>query len=240
MNREQSIEFIQAIEDTKALERAILDIIDELKSEDSKEIADGLEQLIPISNNRFSVIGQKELLQESKRRAISILKSEPKFNHVSEKEACCIVERVLGNMQLYLQDMFKRQPHTKCTDSILSIQKCFDIGNEYDLQHIVYALLRAVFPLARIEEYQDAGACAVRKDICIDEFDIAIELKCTRDSLSAKKLSEEVASDIVHYDNKNIFFLIYDKARIIDNIDVFRDTYEKTDMCKNVKVFVML
>ncbi|WP_022762066.1 hypothetical protein [Butyrivibrio sp. AD3002] len=56
------------------------------------------------------------------------------------------------------------------------------------------ALLRAVFPLARIEEYQDAGACAVRKDICIDEFDIAIELKCTRDSLSAKKLSEEVAS----------------------------------------------
>ena len=50
MNREQSIEFIQAIEDTKALERAILDIIDELKSEGSKEIADGLEQLIPISN----------------------------------------------------------------------------------------------------------------------------------------------------------------------------------------------
>ena len=105
MNREQSIEFIQAIEDTKALERAILDIIDELKSEGSKEIADGLEQLIPISNNRFSVIGQKELLQESKRRAISILKSEPQFNHVSEKEACCIVERVLGNVQLYLQDM---------------------------------------------------------------------------------------------------------------------------------------
>lgn len=69
MNREQRIEFIQAIEDTKALERAILDIIDELKSEGSKEIADGLEQLIPISNNRFSVIGQKELLQESKRRA---------------------------------------------------------------------------------------------------------------------------------------------------------------------------
>ena len=103
MNREQSIEFIQAIEDTKALERAILDIIDELKSEGSKEIADGLEQLIPISNNRFSVIGQKELLQESKRRAISILKSEPQFNHVSEKEACCIVERVLGNVQLYLQ-----------------------------------------------------------------------------------------------------------------------------------------
>ena len=191
MNREQSIEFIQAIEDTKALERAILDIIDELKSEGSKEIADGLEQLIPISNNRFSVIGQKELLQESKRRAISILKSEPQFNHVSEKEACCIVERVLGNVQLYLQDMFKRQPHTKCTDSILSMQKCFDIGNEYDLQHIVYALLRAVFPLARIEEYQDAGACAVRKDICIDEFDIAIELKCTRDSLSAKKLAVE-------------------------------------------------
>ena len=49
MNREQSIEFIQAIEDTKTLERAILDIIDELKSEGSKEIADGLEQLIPIN-----------------------------------------------------------------------------------------------------------------------------------------------------------------------------------------------
>ena len=43
------------------------------------------------------------------------------------------------------------------------------IGNEYDLQHIVYALLRALFSLSRIEEYQDAGACAVRKDICIDD-----------------------------------------------------------------------
>ena len=39
------------------------------------------------------------------RNVISILKSEPQFNHVSEKEACCIVERVLGNVQLYLQDM---------------------------------------------------------------------------------------------------------------------------------------
>ena len=89
-------------------------------------------------------------------------------------------------------------------------------------------------------ESKAVTAEGISNNICIDEFDIAIELKCTRDSLSAKKLSEEVASDIVHYDNKNIFFLIYDKARIIDNIDVFRDTYEKTDMSKNVKVFVML
>ncbi|MBO6239574.1 MAG: hypothetical protein J6O61_01830 [Butyrivibrio sp.] len=36
-----------------------------------------------------------------------------------------------------------------------------------DRKRIRHALLRAVFPLARIEEYQDAGACAVRKDICL-------------------------------------------------------------------------
>ena len=40
--------------------------------------------------------------------------------------------------------MFKRQPHTKCTDSILSMQKCFDIGNEYDLQ-LKYVFLNFKF-----------------------------------------------------------------------------------------------
>ena len=53
MNREQRIEFIQAIEDTKALERAILDIIDELKSEGSKEIATCEQRLLNIGCNFF-------------------------------------------------------------------------------------------------------------------------------------------------------------------------------------------
>lgn len=51
----------------------------------------------------------------------------------------------------------------------------------------------------------DSGHHTIRKDIVIESQDIVIELKCSRKSMSERSLSEEVASDIVHYNNKYVF-----------------------------------
>lgn len=168
--------------------------------------------------NRYELsFGSKSIVSqyESNKRAITIdalLEYSNRFNVTTD----WILKGVLAPAFVELGELYKALGYEEVIEVYSRIK-------DSQMQQVALAQLRAVFPLARIEEYQDAGACAVRKDICIDEFDIAIELKCTRESLSAKRLSEEVASDIVHYDNKNIFFLIYDKARIIDNIDVFSD-----------------
>ena len=44
--------------------------------------------------------------------------------------------------------------------------------------------------------------------------------------MTERDLSEEVASDITHYDNDYLFFYIYDKENIIKNKFNFIQTYE--------------
>lgn len=64
------------------------------------------------------------------------------------------------------------------------------IKNEYDLQHILFPIIRTIFKDARTEIFQDTGHHGVRKDIAIDSLDIVIELKCTRHSMNERQLWE--------------------------------------------------
>ena len=41
-----------------------------------------------------------------------------------------------------------------------------------------------------------------------------------------KKLREEIEADMVHYSAKHIYFFIYDKEKIIENPQLFQNTYE--------------
>ncbi|WP_049962560.1 hypothetical protein [Oribacterium sp. FC2011] len=229
---------ILKITDTSELEAKITEISNALLSEGNQEKAYELRKLIPVATNRFSKIGQKELLETTKRKLIGLLENDSISKTMTEVVAIDTVGTLLGNIKNYFELMFRKTSHAKCSKHISDIQKVFEIENEYDLQHYLYALLRSVFPLVRIEENQDTGVGTVRKDIAIDEFDIAIELKCTRNSMDLRKLSEEVASDIIHYDNKNLFFLIYDKAHIIENADLFKIRYENTNIDKRVRIYI--
>ncbi len=56
--------------------------------------------------------------------------------------------------------------------------------------------------------------------------------------MAVKQLSEQIAADIIHYSFKNIYFFIYDKCKIIDNISAFKKTYEKSIGDKKVYVIV--
>lgn len=43
-------------------------------------------------------------------------------------------------------------------------------------------------------------------------------------------MSEEVASDMIHYKERHIFFYIYDMENIIENKKCFAETYEKKNV----------
>jgi len=111
------------------------------------------------------------------------------------------------------------------------------IKNEYDVQHLLFAYLRPLYPTARAEVSEDTGYNTVRADIVLDIQNV-IEVKCTRKGMAQKKLIEEIEADMVHYNAENIFFFIYDKEKIIDNPFVLKNIYEKKIANKKIHIII--
>lgn len=143
---------------------------------------------------------------------------------------------VLDNYYLFLESLLERPPHKRG-----SIQKeqlsALKIQNEYDVQHLLYAYLKPLYPLARAEVSEDTGYGTVRTDIFLDSEHV-IEVKCTRNSMKLKKLTEEIEADMVHYSAEHIYFFIYDKEKIIENPQLFRNTYENKVKGKQIHIVI--
>lgn len=143
---------------------------------------------------------------------------------------------VLDNYYLFLESLLERPPHKRG-----SIQKeqlsGLKIQNEYDVQHLLYAYLKPLYPLARAEVSEDTGYGTVRTDIFLDSEHV-IEVKCSRNSMKLKKLTEEIEADMVHYSADHIYFFIYDKEKIIENPQLFRNTYENKVKGKRIHIVI--
>ena len=111
------------------------------------------------------------------------------------------------------------------------------IKNEYDVQHLLYAYLKPLYPAARAEVSEDTGYEAVRPDIRLDD-DRVIEVKCSRSEMKEKKLIEEIEADMVHYRASHIYFFVYDKEKIIENPKIFKNTYENKIKEKQVCIII--
>ena len=97
--------------------------------------------------------------------------------------------------------------------------------------------MKPLYPLARLEVSEDTGYGTVRTDILLDS-DRVIEVKCSRDSLKLKKLTEEIEADIVHYSASQIYFFVYDKEKIIKDPLNLKETYEK--IMKEKKIHIVI
>jgi hypothetical protein len=90
-----------------------------------------------------------------------------------------------------------------------------DVNDEYDVQDLMYALLRVNFDNIRKEEWTPsyAGSCS-RMDFLLKNEGIVIETKKTREGLTAKILADELIVDIeryqAHQDCKMLLCFIYD------------------------------
>ncbi len=156
---------------------------------------------------------------------------------VEERISADALESIIDNFGLYLYNMFSIAPHKKASLKEETLKQ-ITIQNEYDVQHIMYAVIKSLYPSARREVCDDVGYVSDRYDICIEELDTIIEIKCTRKDHSEKKLLRELGEDAFWYKCSKLIMYIYDKNSIITDVNNFVKALERTEAGKEIKVFV--
>lgn len=211
-------------------------------------IAKGYDQWLPdlevkmhYLNNEYSDEETRKSLLAALKECISLLEycnGPHTLLHSNEKVR--LAEQILDNFKFYYRSMFRYPLHKKATLDENTLRE-IKIGNEYDLQRILHSVLLTVFPTARTEVNSDNGYCGMRADIYIDEPEILIETKCTRNSMSEKQLTEELGADAFHYKADTIFFFVYDKADIIHNEAALTKAFTKEgeQAGKIVKIIIL-
>lgn len=194
-------------------------------------IGDEIEKRAYYLPNEYSDRDTKIKMNEAKKRVIEYIA------HIMDIEIeDKVLLKVLDNYYLFLENLIERKPHKKGGIREENLE-CLKVKNEYDIQHLLYAYIKPLYPLARAEVNEDTGYGTARTDILIDA-DHVIELKCTRKTMKLKKLTEEIEADIVHYSAKNIYFFIYDKEKIIENPMVFKKNYEEIIKEKYIHIII--
>jgi hypothetical protein len=123
-----------------------------------------------------------------------------------------------------LSTLFKRLPDFIATLGLASNPSVPApmIKNEKDLQVLVHAILRLLYPDVRPEDQvpQKAGAGS-RVDFLIRDAGVIVETKMTRKSLTDRKVGEELLIDWGRYqrhpDCRGIFALVFDPDRYLHN-----------------------
>ncbi len=190
-----------------------------------------LEQRAYYVINEYSDKETKDNLDSARNRVIAYLEQIMTGSPADDR-----LLTILENYYLFLEALLERPPHRRggIKKEHLSGLK---IQNEYDVQHLLYAYLKPIYPLARAEVSEDTGYGTVRTDIFLDSQHV-IEVKCTRGSMPQKKLIEELEADMVHYHAEHIYFFIYDKEKIIENPQLFRKIYETKVKGKRIHIVI--
>lgn len=116
------------------------------------------------------------------------------------------------------------------------------IRDEYDVQDLLHSLLLLHFDDVRAEEWTPsyAGGCE-RMDFLLKDLQTVIEVKKTRDSMTIKKLGEELIVDIekykTHPDCKQLYCFVYDPEFNLGNPASIQKDLEEAHK-GFVKVFV--
>ena len=207
-------------------------------------------QLAEYITNPFSDLKNKEGIFAAKERILLHLNElknyiyEEKLKLINYKSAIdedtsiLILKKILNNFYEHIKSMYLDPVHGKCTikkDKLENIK----IGNEYDVQRILFSLIKPIFPNAEIEVIEETNCSTVRYDIDIESCNTTIEVKCTRPSMSERTLNEEMGSDSFHYRRKHILFFVYDKESIISNIDNYKKEYNKKFDDKFIDIVIL-
>ncbi len=133
--------------------------------------------------NEYSEKDTSRSIKAAKERVIQYV-----YEKMTEKPGENNLLSVLENYYYFLESLLEREP-----DKRGGIQKnhldAIRIKNEYDVQFLLYAYLKPLYPEARLEVSEDTGYSTVRTDIYI-EPDKAIEIKCSRGNMKVKKTNQ--------------------------------------------------
>ncbi len=191
----------------------------------------GLKQRAYYFQNDYSDKDTKSKMMEAKMRVMQYINEM-----INTDRSENLLPNILENFYLFLENLIERIPHKRGGIQPKQLEG-LKVKNEYDVQHLLYAFLKPLYPMARTEVSEDTGYGTVRADILLD-LEHTIEVKCTRKGMSLKKLIEEIEADMIHYDAKNIYFFIYDKEKIIENPAIFKKTYENKIAEKQIHIIL--
>lgn len=147
-------------------------------------------------SNKFSDESTIENMTRSKQGLLAYLRELASKDVYRDKKSDCL-KRYLDNFYYFMEILREKIPDKRailCREDLSKIT----VGNEYDLQHLLYAVIKPLYPDARVEVTEDTGYAAVRSE-----------------------------ADIVHYDADYIYFYIYDRQKIVKNKQAFEATFNK-------------
>ena len=103
-----------------------------------------------------------------------------------------------------------------------SERETLDVGDEYDVQDLLHALLRLHFNDVRPEEWNPSYAGgSSRTDFLLPQIDTFVEVKMSRKGLNAKTLGEQLIIDIDKYQShpqcRRLICFVYDPDGRISN-----------------------
>ena len=121
-------------------------------------------------------------------------------------------------------------------------RETLQIKDEYDVQDLLHALLQLHFDDIRPEEWTPSYAGGSgRVDFLLKDEGIVIEVKKTRESLTQKKLGEELIIDRAKYkehpDCKKMYCFVYDPEGMLGNPAGIKKDLEKGEE-DFIKVFI--
>lgn len=206
----------------------------------SKEEQERITVKMHYVENEYSENDAMITLNKSLEDTIQALELSISENKISNKSEMLLIEKILQNFYLYYHAMYQSPVHKRGTLT-LDVLSSIQIVNEYDLQRMLYSILLPVFPTIRQEVFSDNGYGGMRADLYLDLYDLIIETKCTRDSMSEKQLIEELGADAFHYRANIVYFFVYDKSGIIKNPEAFKQSFtrEQKKDGKTVRVFIL-
>ncbi len=123
----------------------------------------------------------------------------------------------------------------------------FEIESEYDVQDLIYTLLRSVFDDARKEEWtpQRAGS-SKRMDVLLPGLELVLEVKYVRDRAHARTVADELRIDFecyhAHPQCRQLVAFVWDPDRHLSDPAQFSEDLsglrQKDDHSFNVTVLV--
>lgn len=117
------------------------------------------------------------------------------------------------------------------------------IGDEYDVQDVMHALLRLEFDDVRDEEYTPSYAGgSTRIDFVLPQQRVAIEVKMTRTTLKDAQVGTELIADAARYashpDVDTLICFVYDPSALLKNPDGLQADLEKLPASVNIQIFI--
>lgn len=189
--------------------------------------------------NEFSDAATRKNMLKAKEDLLFYLENVQSGNQgncLKFSDSC--LEKYLSNFYLFLEAFKEVIPDKRASLAVDDLHR-IKIENEYDLQHLLYAVLKPFYEDIRKEVTEDSGVGAIRSDLQIPSLNAVIEAKCSRKSMNLKKLTEEIEADIVHYQADSIYFYVYDKEKIIKDRHAFETHFNCIFDGKKVRLIIL-